>query len=366
MIEHLWVLVLLAPLALTLFFRNRRYYLRRSTIQLMRNALLRRGGRIGLKKILPYFLFIPAMTLVILAAADYTVGYQKSFKKYIIHNYILLNDGSGSMVDGNLPKGIGPTLTSLIAGNRAFFKTLENIPKENNNRDLVGLIIFSSDPYIVSHPTDDYDNLSKKLDLVDWNLPPLNEGTRLNLALWSAVQMVVKKNGKVGGRQYLEDDLDIIEYGLAGNKRDLKLPKPVEDKTEIIAKEITGTSFIVFTDGIFNLDGSRAEMSTAKILLLCKKLGVRVYLISTQVISSDTISFIKETGGQGRFIRRLEDVKGLQDIYKEIAELQAGEYITEDRPQKQSLYLWFGLPGLGLLFIWLMVKNTISRSLTSV
>ncbi|MFH1759070.1 MAG: vWA domain-containing protein [Patescibacteria group bacterium] len=369
------MLLLLTLLAAVIILRRQKYFIRRSTIGPLVKAVKQYKGRISFKKLLPYFLFAPAITLLIMAAADFSIGTQKKFKKYLVHNYILIDDSSGSMTNAGghydeekdewVQNKISENIASLIAGNKALLEELKQAPRESNERDLVGVVVFSNDAFVVSYPTSDYDNLAKKIDLVSWNQSPLGGGTEVEDALWVAITMIVKRNGRAGGACFIEGELDSLDRRMKGQAGPLVLTKELERKAGLIAQEINGTAFVIFTDGEFYDYGERADqLSTTKLLQFCQRLGIRVYLISTNIAHTNITLLIRKTGGRVEFIKSVRDTEKLKGIYADIAQQQAHEYVVEDKEEKKSLHLFLGIPGFCLLFLWLLVRNTVSRSLT--
>lgn len=358
-LSHLWVLALLALLIpLIIWRRDRRYQLRRATLMVFQGKGQIKG-RSFWKKNLPYFLLMPALALLIIAAADPFAGERKIYKKLIIHNYILMNDGSGSMVSFGEEKGVGRSLQALMSANEEFLNSLEKLEKLAEQKDLVGLIAFSHDAYVVSYPTADYRVIKKKLELIHWNAVPLGGGTELANALWTGIQVVMAKTDH-------KDDLAAFEKYCSGSGSNLNLPASLKTQAQGFADEIIGTSFIIFTDGNVYMTGSLARLSTGKILDLCRLLKIRVHLISVEWLGADLQTAIAKTGGSVAIVKKASDAYKLKEIYKQIAERHAREYLIEDRLEKRSYYLWFAVPGTCLLFIWLFVRNTVSRSLTTV
>lgn len=364
--EHPWFLLLLILFFLNQFFRKSKYFLKHADIQSLVNSTKKsRWGSVLAAS--PSFLKELGCLLLILAAADYGLYYQENWKKTIIHKYVLLDDGSSSMVDATKPKGIGQELTDLLEGNDRFLKALEELKRPDQSRDLVSAMVFSDDPYIVCYLTEDYDFVRKKLSYVDWRQSPLNSGTEIDKAFWVGLKLILKNNYDKGGAFFSEDEFVSLETRLKGQDRILNLDQLPETKRKVeqIKKEIRGSSLVAFTDGFIIFDGDQLRMSVPKILSFLKELGVRAYLISVERISLDFLKYIQATGGRGIIIRSL-DLEKITSAYKEIVDLEAGEFLTINRRLKKSYSHWLAMAGLALLTIYSVLRNTVSRSLTEI
>jgi hypothetical protein len=365
--EHPWLLLLLILFLANLFFRRPKYFLRHANVQLLSENL--KKNRLG-SLIIASLSFLRHLSclLLILAAADYSFGYKERTKKFLIHNYVLINDGSGSMVDEGMSNGVGQSLSVLLKGNDEFLKMLEKLEKSKNERDLVSAIVFSNDPYVVCYFTEDYDFIRKKLNYVDWRKrPELNFGTEIDKAFWVSLKLVLNDNQKKGGSSFTENELIDLETRLKGVNRNLILenvPK-LKNKIRQIKKEIIGSVLVAFTDGEIIFDGDSSRLSVPKILLLCRELGVKVYLISVKKIEPDFMKYILATGGHGIILRSL-DLEKTVSAYKEIVKSEAKEFLMVDRRLKKSYSDWLAGGGLALLIIYLVLRNTVSRSLTEI
>ena len=356
--EHPWLLLLFLLILPLLIFRRPRYFLRHSYLSAISGAK---------KNSLLPFLKWAGWLLIVLAAIDYGIGYTESYKQLIIHNYVLINDGSGSMVVDFNPNGVGKKLTVLLKANDRFLKTLENLKRPDGGKDFVGVLVFSNDPFVVSHFAEDYDFIRQKLAKVDWRFSPLNGGTEMNKAIWAGVKLILKKNADSKGASFSTEELVSLETGFKGNSRDLKLKNlsSITGKLPIIKEQITGSSLIAFTDGKFTLDGSQIWMSIPKLLLFCKEMGIRFYLISVEDIDPVLLKYIKLTGGDGMIANNF-NVEKINNAYQTIISWEAGEYKIIDRYQKKSYADQLAVAGLTLLLIYIVLRNTMSRSLTEI
>lgn len=366
-----------AAAAILLLPRRSRWFLRVATVAPLIRAKQKYQGRIGFKKYLPYFLLGGGLILLIIAAADPIAGEKRSRHRYLIHTYVIINDGSGSMTfDARAPATKGPRVESLLAANKAFLETIKTMPRPLDEKDAVGAVLFSGDAFILAYPDINYDNLWLKLNLINWKESPLGLGTELNKALWTAIQMIIRRNQQTGGEFFTAEELKNLQLHLSGSGRTLNLSSSLRKKAELIAEEIKGTSFIIFTDGQFYLEpysysgysgpggSGDSQLSAAKNILFCRQLGIRVYLIAAETLDTAVIPLVKKTGGQFQFLRKMEDVALLRKAYLNILQQQANEFVAEDEAVKVSYYFWPALAGLSLIFLGMLVKNTVSRSLT--
>ncbi len=357
--EHPWFLLLFLLVLPLLIWRRPKYFLRHSYLKAI----------IGAKKIAPTsFLKWIGWVLIVMAAVDYRVGYKESFKKLITHKYVLVNDGSGSMVGDDEKNGVGKKLTTLLKANDLFLKTLENLKRSDSSKDSVSMIVFSDDPFVVSYFVEDYDFIRHKMFQIDWRVrPPLNSGTEMNKAIWASVNLILKKNKESGGSFLSDEEFANLGARLKGSTGAFSLENSYSSssKMPIIKEQISGSSIIAFTDGIFPITGDRNVMSVFKLLSLCRQMGIRFYLISVELIDVELLNYIKLTGGNGIIVSGFNQEK-INNSYQEIINQQAGEYKIIDRHQKRSYAEWFAGTGFALLLIYIVIRNTISRSLTEI
>jgi len=361
--------LLIVFVALVLIFpRRSRWFLRTATIASLSQAVKKFQGRTKFKNRLPYLLFGCGLLFLIIAAADPTSGKKQLQHRYLIHTYLVINDGSGSMIDHIHPRGVGERINALLAGNKTFLDATEAMSRPSNEKDAVGVILFSSDAFILSYPDTNYDNLWLKLNKINWRNRPLGLGTEINKALWVAIQATIQRNQQVGGESFTSEELADLQHRVSDGGRRLNLSPALQQKIELVAEEVVGTSFIVFTDGEFNLDPYShyysSQLSAAKNLLLCQRLGIRVYLIAAEIKNQDVIPLIKKTGGSFYYLKKAKDADLLQKAYLDILQQQANELIVEDEEIKISYYLWPAIIGFSLICLGILARYTISRSLT--
>lgn len=303
-----------------------------------------------------YFV-LSGLLLLILAASNIVWKTQDIAKVYQVHQYVLVNDGSGSMVNAQKENGIGSELTALISGNDKLFDCLGR--RSDGSKDLVGAVIFSDDAFIVSGLIDDPQFIQKKLRRIDYRLPPLAQGTDIESGLFTAVDMLLSHNDVVN-----QDEMYKLQLKLYGQDNKVKVDDFIES---LIAKKdkFTGSSVIIFTDGLFNAVGNQRKMSSFKIIDFCRLVGIRVYFISIFDLDKTLIQFCKNTGGRGEIVKGY-DQKKLEEIYNDIATSQANEYVVKEQNVDRSLADIFGCIGVWLVFCGFMIHMTLQLNFTEV
>ncbi len=358
MFDHPWALLFFVALISIFFLRRNKYFVKVGSLIKHAPYYKKNRGRIIWKERLPSFLFISGISLLILATADLWMGYSEQSKKYLLHNYVLINDGSGSMMMFKEP------IPALLFGNKVFFETLKEADRKDDERDLVAQVIFSNGAYVISYFREDYDNLMRKMELVDWRSSPLGQGTDAGSGFWSALQLVLKKNTYNGGHSYSPEEMKMLMARVRGWEGDLKFNKALEEKTATIKQELTGYVFIVFTDGEFDVGSAPQFISPNKTINLCERLGIKVYIISVGSANIDLQQLVRSTGGDMLFLKTSRDRQAVAALYKKIAERELRSTKNYIEQKKHYYYRWFALPALALLSLWIVLKNTVSRSLT--
>jgi len=367
MLENPWTLCLLILPIAYLFLRKNRYYYKVPYLAWNLSAK-REVGRGSFWVNLSEYLIWAACLFLIGAAADVSLEYEERFEKNLVHNYILINDGSGSMVESAKENGVGVSLTALLAGNRAFLAQIEALKRPDGEKDFVGAIAFSNNSFVVSYLTNELSSITEKLEIINWRKWPLGNGTEINEAIWTGLLMIFMKNADYGGTKLSKEELLSLTTHLMGADEDFQLDIETNLAKKILAlrKEVVGTQLILFTDGIVGISGTPRSMSVIKLLKLCQKLGARVHFLSVETIPARLNSAIQETGGKALFLNKLNE-KELEKVYAEIAAAGAAEKLVEARPQNKSLSFIFAGLGMALLTLALMLRNNkVGRSLTRV
>ena len=242
---------------------------------------------------------------------------------------VLTLDVSGSMeaLDFQLE---GKTMNRLEVVKSVVGKFVGQRPN-----DKLGMVAFAGRPYLVSPLTMDHEFLGKRLASV--NMGQVEDGTAIGSAIATSVSHLRNSNAK----------------------------------SRII---------ILATDGVNNA-GSVNPLTAAE---AAKALGIKVYTIGTGVrgeapmpvkdafgnthlqtvkveIDEEMLRNIATaTGGQ---YYRATDTDSLDKIYESINQLEKTTRKLKKYQQYDELYLWFLVPGLGLLLLELVLAQTRFRRL---
>ena len=348
--EHPYFLLLLLFFPLYFYFRNVvKYYFRHACLENLSNKIVKTQFK------WQHLILVGAFFLII-AACSIIRESKELAKVYAVHKYVLVNDGSGSMVNNSKENGIGNELIAVLAGNDILLNFLGK--RKDGSKDLVSAIIFSDDAFIVSGLSDDPKFVQKKLKRVDYRMPPLSSGTNIEAGLWGGLEMLLSNNDLVK-----QEELDHLQFKFYG-----KGPLKTDDAVEaIVARKsnFVGNSIIIFTDGFFNAEGDRNKMSSFKIIDFCKLIGVRVYFISIGSLNETLIKSCKNTGGRGDVIQGY-DRKAIERIYEEIVTSQANEYVLREVAVDHSLSDLFSVFGIVLVYLGLIFRNTVYLNYTEV
>jgi hypothetical protein len=345
--EHPYFLSIFLLAAAFLLFRKRKYFLKHASV-----SNLSKTKKYNSVMVLNCF----GWTALVIAASGLTWGEILPVSKKLAHKYVLVNDASGSMIEGEAD-GRGPKLIAVERGNSALLKMLSK--REDGSIDKVGAMVFSNDAYIVSYIVDDPEFVQQKLNSVNYRLPPLGGGTNVDKALWSSIGLFLKDAKQLSEEQLFA--IGNLMYGTGGFE-------PTETAQQIIErfKPFTvGCSVVIFTDGMFFPDGNESMMSTYKLLQLSKRLGIRVYLISVETIDRLVFEALLETGGTGIVLKGF-DVEALEKVYADIVKSQSHEEFVTEESIKRSLSFWFGSFALTCLGVANLLRYTVNRSFTEV
>lgn len=346
-----FLLLLLLPAAF-LFYRSRRYYLRHAYVKSLTEAKPDVHNK-----------FIQAVCMglgwfmLVLAAANFLWGMTVVERRQPVHKYILINDGSGSMVDPRKERGVGKRLDPVYKGNKALLDMLDK--RKDGSRDLVGAIVFSNDAFVVSYMVDEPQFVAKKLSFVNYNAPPMALGTQLENALWAGIDMILSNEKETSS------DLNSIRLKMFGVDTDYKKEdiQTTLEKYRLIAQH---SCVIIFTDGEFDQpQGSPNRMSVYKQLRLCKDLGIKVYVISVETIDSFVQRYTKDTGGFSVIFRDFDEDK-FRKAYESVVESQTQEEIVTEHQVDKSLASLMAAISLGFLSVGLLLRLTIDRNFTEV
>ena len=351
MIQNPYLLLLLVLFPVYFYFSNRvKFYFSHAYLEGLSDNVVKNYVNWRL------CILVGAFSLV-LAAANIVFQMKETVRVYQVHKYVLVNDGSGSMVNFRKDNGIGDELTALISGNDKLLNFLGE--REDGSKDLVGAIVFSDDAFTVAGLTDDPKFVQKKLKRIDYRLPPMSKGTDIESGLCAAVEMLLSHNDVVK-----QGELDRLQFKFYGQERQVK---PDDEVKSIIDRKekFAGGSIIIFTDGIFNAEGNNRKMSSFKIIDFCRLTGIRVYFISIFDLDKGLITFCKDTGGRGDIIKSY-DKQRLEEIYSEIVVSQANEHIVKEQAVDHSLSMIFGGIGLWFMLVGMFIHTTLQLDFTEV
>lgn len=353
MIENPYFLLLLLVFVLYFYFwKSRKFYFRHPCMANLPTF----NPRFWLSW---EFLMLAGILFLIAGAANFVWRTKESSKVSLVHKYVLINDGSGSMVNFSMPNGVGKELTSLMAGNAKLFNFLGK--RNDGSKDLVGAVAFSSDSFIVSYLSDDPDFVHKKLKRIDYRLPPMNEGTYVAAGLWTGLEMVLSHDKNIS-----QESLDNLQLKFYGNGHKIKHNSITESIVSNKANYV-GTSLIIFTDGVFFApDGNNTIMSTYKIINFCKEMGIRVYFIAIYQLDQHIVKYCRETNGRGEIVTDGYNKQKLEAIYEDIVTSQAKEYVMKEENVDRSLGTILGSIGLAFVLCGLILHTTKQLNFTEV
>jgi Ca-activated chloride channel family protein len=327
---HPWLLLLLLLLPLIAWLKGKRgtppafLY---SSVQLVRAVLnvsrSRAGGFLAALRWLALALFIVALAQPRLTKS------QTQIKASGIDIAVAI-DLSGSMASEDFEVS-GQRASRIDMAKQVLKKFIEKRPG-----DRIGLVAFATDAYIAAPLTLDHDFLQQNLDRLELDVI---DGT--HTAIGSGL-------------------------GTAINRlRDLK------SKSKIV---------ILMTDGQNNA-GKLAPLTVAE---AAQSLGVKVYTIGVGMrgqapmpgrdffgrkvyqmmpvdIDEDTLQKIADMTG-GKYYRA-DNTEHFQQIYSEIDKLEKSEATVKKYTEFKELFAWLISPGLTLLLLELLLKNTVLRRL---
>jgi hypothetical protein len=344
-----YFLFLFLLLGLFFFWRQRKYFLRHAYVK-----SLAKPRRKWLHKVCEYCGWI----LLILAATNPWFGYTEQIRKQATHRYVLINDGSGSMIQENTFRGVGVALTTVESANEAFLQLLSK--RSDGAKDLVGAIVFSNDAFIVSYMVDDPLFVGRALKTVDYSEYPLRQGTEQEKAFWAALEMLLTHTKDLG------DDIISLRRRMYGTgveyEKDAWTKKIVAEYSQLVK----GSSIIMFTDGEFDSPyGSKLQMSSYKIINLCRDLGVRIYIVSVARVDPLLERCVKRTGGVAKVFRNYNQ-RLFNKTYEDIVRGDALEQMFVDQQARRTFGTIIGAAALLPLFVGLLLRLTTSRSFTDI
>lgn len=320
-----WVLLLIPIVALALWFLKRKE--RMPSLRFPSTDLVAGLGQTWRARLvfLPFLLRLLTIMLVIFALAGPRSVREETNNKTEGIDIVLTIDASGSMQAEDF------TVNGKRQNRLEVVKHVVENFIDGRQHDRIGLVAFGGRAYTVSPLTIDYGWLKQNLERV--TIGSIEDGTAIGSAIASAVSR--------------------LQHSKA--------------KSKVI---------ILLTDGIENVH--RIEPLTAA--QAAKALGIKIYTIGAGTkgyapfplhdlfgntvyrkvkidIDEDTLRKIAQTTG-GKYFRAT-DTRSLEQIYQEIDGLEKTEIETLNYKEYKDLFGWFLIVGLGLLFLELILANTV-------
>jgi Ca-activated chloride channel family protein len=320
----LLLLILLPPLALWLWRREKPATVQYSDVDLVRD--LPRSWRVQLRW-LPTGLRLLVLALLIVGVARPQASRDRQIIRGKGVDIVLAIDMSGSMAALDFePKN------RLEATKQVILNFISE-----RKYDRIGLVVFASEAFSQCPPTFDYDALRQLLSEVKLASDlGLESNTAIGMGIAQATAMLQKSDAE----------------------------------SRVV---------ILLTDGVNNT-GQIDPITAAQ---AAKALGIKVYTIGmgkpgmvpvpvdtlfgqrTQMMESEldeeTLKSIAEMTGALYF--RATDTQGLQQIYEQINQLEKSEVEVQIFTRYKELAAWVLIPALGLLLLEFALRHTLFRTL---
>ena len=327
---HPWFLLLLLLLPACAWLKGKRgrppafLY---SSVQLVRAVLnvsrSRSGGFLAALRWLALAIFIVALAQPRLAKS------QTQIKASGIDIAVAI-DLSGSMASEDFEVA-GGRLSRIDMAKAVLKKFIEKRPN-----DRIGLIAFATEAYIAAPLTLDHVFLERNLDRLELDVI---DGSRT--AIGSGLSTAINR------LRDLKSKSKIVILMTDGENNAGKLaPLTVAEAAQTLGVK-------VYTIGV-GMRGN-APMPGRDIF------GRKVYQMIPVDIDEDTLTKIADMTG-GKYYRA-DNAERFQQIYAEIDKLEKSEAVVKKYTEFDELFAWFLVPGLGLLFLEQVLKNTVMRRL---
>lgn len=325
---HPYLLLLLLLLPLLAWLKGKRgrppafVY---SSVQLVRSVLnVTRSRSGGFLAALRWF----ALALFIIALAQPRFTKSETKVKASGIDIAVAMDLSGSMASEDFEAGNGRVNRLDMA--KAVLKKF--IDKRPNDR--IGLIAFATQAYIAAPLTLDHDFLQQNLERLE-----LNSINGSQTAIGSGLSTAINR------LRELKSKSKIVILMTDGQNNAGK----IAPLTAAEAAKSLGVK--VYTIGI-GMRG-RAPMPGRDMF------GRKVYQMMAVDIDEDTLTKIAQMTG-GKYYRA-DNTERFQQIYTEIDKLEKSEAEIKKYTQFHELFPWFLNPGLGLVLIEIILRNTLLR-----
>ncbi|MFC1554256.1 VWA domain-containing protein [candidate division KSB1 bacterium] len=299
----------------------------KGTVRFSNLVILGRLNRTGKQKLkhVVFILRMLVLTLVVLGLARP----QSSFKGQNVHtegvDIVLAMDVSTSMraVDFEPKDRLGAA--KVVAAD--FIKGRTN--------DRIGMVIFAGRSYTQCPLTLDYGILLSFLDQIETGM--VEDGTAIGMAIATAVNRLRESKAKSKVLILLTDGRN--------NKGELdpltasNLAEAMEIKIYTIGMGKRGTAMYPFNDPIF---GSR--------------------LVPVQVDIDEDILTQIANNTSGKYFRATDEQK-LEEIFKEISEMEKTKIEIEEYTRYTELFVWFIIPAFLFFILEIVLTNTIFRKI---
>ena len=239
-------------------------------------------------------------------------------------------DLSGSMASEDFEVA-GGRLSRIDMAKAVLKKFIEKRPN-----DRIGLIAFATEAYIAAPLTLDHSFLERNLDRLELDVID-GSHTAIGSGLSTAINRLrdLKSKSKI-----------VILMTDGENNAGKLAPLTVAEAAQTLGVK-------VYTIGV-GMRGN-APMPGRDIF------GRKVYQMIPVDIDEDTLTKIADMTG-GKYYRA-DNAEHFQQIYAEIDKLEKSEAVVKKYTEFDELFAWFLVPGVGLLLMEQLLKNTVMRRL---
>jgi Ca-activated chloride channel homolog len=327
---HPYLLLLLLLLPLLAWLKGKRgrppafVY---SSVQLVRSVLnVTRSRWGGFLTVLRWW----ALALLIIALAQPRLTKSETKVSASGIDIAVAIDLSGSMASEDFQTGDGRV--SRIDMAKVVLKKF--IDKRPNDR--IGLVAFATQAYIAAPLTLDHDFLQQNLERLE-----LNSINGSQTAIGSGLSTAINR------LRELKSKSKIVILMTDGQNNAGK----IAPLTAAAAAQALGVK--VYTIGV----GMRGQAP----MPVRDMFGRKVYQMVPVDIDEDTLQKIAQMTG-GKYYRA-DNTQNFQKIYTEIDKLEKSEAEIKKYTQFHELFPWFLNPGLGLVLVEIVLRNTLLRRL---
>ena len=319
---YLYLLFIIIPLALWYIFKNKNA---QATIQVSSFNNLQKTQK-SLKIYLRHIIFllrllVIALLIVIIARPQSTKAWQEESTEGI--DIVIALDISGSM----LAQDFKPN--RLEASKDVAINFISG-----RTNDRIGLVIFSGESFTQCPVTNDHAVLINLFKDIKSGM--IEDGTAIGLGLATAVNRLKESNAKSKVIILLTDGVN--------NRGDID---------PVTAAEIAKTMGIrVYTIGVGTMGKAPYPVQTI--------FGTQLQYMDVQIDEKVLTEIAQMTGGT---YFRATDNKKLSEIYTQIDKMEKTKVDVKQFSKKEEKYLFLSLIAAVLLFIDILLRNTIFRNI---